>query len=633
MAGLLGFFGVHPILGQSIPVPEYYGVYVVSNGHLLKLDGKVFHADKNVTVRFGQRNGVGNVVSHQPAALPPVNIPVPTFPADLKIVIYAESTAVQSPMDIAKSIHITPMVFVRNYSVDTGMPNNIRRTDAENGWDDGSPSELVMANMGDRAQELELLVKPMPGQKDMVVAGLAENLSPGVYRIRQGESDSMAAMMGGGGKGLAFAVEPLPQGEADKCVNQSISYMMTMSKTKYTACDGSPSPDAASGGSSGVAAADSAPAPGGATPCSDYDTCMKTGFAFEVAKNWGDARRNYLAGAKMRPSSGVPWQHLGTILLMDGETHRVEELASVWDKALSLGATAPIAVCHERGLQPCERGELLLRTKTVSLRGSGTQELFASAPAGIVPGKLLNNSPQAHIAYSMKVGGKNYALDFIPFGAHCTYNLMVQCSADGMAQQLLLAQYVAQTLPKLVSGALAAAPETAAPAPNPPSAGPGQGSQPLNGAQNGAATGSPASPSDSAPHAINMKPDMLQPDTILIQTDSGLIRVNNFFRKSKGKTEDGGVLLETAPTYIISFNSEMLCGDGSNPREGCFSIVLSDKGWAPPDRLRAEQFLMGLLGVSKPDFCRLPISDVFLESSVEGTHGTLPPSFCPNGEP
>jgi hypothetical protein len=223
------------VLGQSVPVPEYYGVYVVEGGRLLKLDANPFHADKNTMVRFGQRSSVGDVVNGQPAAVPPANISIPVFPADLKIVIFAES-----PLQIASSLHLIPMVFVKNLSVDTGFPKNIQRTDAENGWDDGSPAELVMANLGDQVKEVNFLTKPMPGQNQMVIVGLAEKLPPGVYRIRQGEDDpiaqSMAAWTGGTTKGLAFAVEPVSRGEAEKCVNESLSYMMTVSKTAYASC-------------------------------------------------------------------------------------------------------------------------------------------------------------------------------------------------------------------------------------------------------------------------------------------------------------------------------------------------------------------------------------------------------------
>jgi hypothetical protein len=226
--------------GQTIPVPEYYGIYVVVDGSLVKLDAKVFHAEKYTTVQFGQRNSVANIVNGQPAAVQPANVQIPVFPADLKIVIFTESSGGESPLDIAKSLHLVPLVYVKNLAVDTGFPSNIKRTGAENGWDDGDPAELVMSNISDRVQELEFLIKPLQGQKGMVIAGLAEKLSPGVYRLKMGENDpiqeSMASWTGGSNKGLAFAVEPVSRGEAEKCVNESLSYMMSMSKTAYASC-------------------------------------------------------------------------------------------------------------------------------------------------------------------------------------------------------------------------------------------------------------------------------------------------------------------------------------------------------------------------------------------------------------
>src|SRR5579864_2970555 len=91
---------------QSLPIPEYFGVYAVVDGKLLKLDANEVRSDKNVSVRIGHRNGVGNVVNRQPAALPSTNIQVPIFSPNLKIIIFAESSGTQSPLATAKSLHL-----------------------------------------------------------------------------------------------------------------------------------------------------------------------------------------------------------------------------------------------------------------------------------------------------------------------------------------------------------------------------------------------------------------------------------------------------------------------------------------------------------------------------------------------
>jgi hypothetical protein len=434
--------------GQSIPVPEYYGVYVVVDGQLVKLDGTSVHAPRNVTVRFGQRNSVGNIVNRQPAALSPASVQIPSFPGDLKIIIYQETSGAESPLDIAKSLHLVPLVFVKTLNVDTGFPSNIRRSDAENGWDDGDPAEMVMVNGGDHPQNLELLVKPMPGQKDMVVAGLQEKLTPGVYRLSKGEADPMAAMMGGG-KGLAFAVEPVLQGELGKCVNESLTYMMTMSKTKYTSCSGGPA----------SASADASVPPGGdasgaAAGCSDYGSCFKGGLNAWQASNWEEAIGDFRAAVAKDPTKGDGWTWLGRAYLAAGRTN---DFAAAWDKAVSLGFPLILGVCHEMGFMRgnCERDNLVISVKQISLGQERQPPLFSVSPELVAPKGVMNMPGQPASYFRIGIDKKNYNLDFVPFGITCQTNLVqVQCPQDGVAQQIAVGNYVIQVIPKIASGGL-----------------------------------------------------------------------------------------------------------------------------------------------------------------------------------
>ena len=432
------------ILAQTVPVPEYYGVYVVDGDHLVKLDGKTVTAPHNALVPFGMRNGVGNVINHQPAALPAQSVSVPVFPANFKIIIYNDS-----PLDLARSIHLTPMVFVNRLNVDTGVPSNVRRSDMERGWDDGDPSELVMANTGGKQADLELLMKPMPGQKDMVVAGLAEPLQPGVYRISQGVPDPMAAMMGGASKGLAFAVEPLAQAQTDTCVDETLSYMMTMSKTHYTKCSSAPVSamgDAISAAPSGADVSNA-----GSQTCSDYAACMKAGTSANQAKDWPSAIADFQAASHLQPQDGQVLIWLGRTYLAAGQN---DDFFSSWDKALSLGARLMIAACHERTLQPCERGDLALSSHDVAFLARGSTGVFSGALTDIQPGKILDNPGAAHVSYSLKVNGKSYSIDFVPEGdwTQCRFDLMVQCPADLTAQQLVIANFVSREIARFNQG-------------------------------------------------------------------------------------------------------------------------------------------------------------------------------------
>lgn len=128
----------------ALPVPEYFGIYAASNGHLIKLDVRDIRAEKMVSIKMGQRQAVGNILNGGPVASSQMAT-VPSLSADLKIIVYSESGAMASPLQIAKSLSIVPLVFVRNLNVDTGFPNNVRRSGAENGWEYGSAPELPWA--------------------------------------------------------------------------------------------------------------------------------------------------------------------------------------------------------------------------------------------------------------------------------------------------------------------------------------------------------------------------------------------------------------------------------------------------------------------------------------------------------
>jgi hypothetical protein len=196
--------------------------------------------------------------------------------------------------------------------------------------------------------------------------------------------------------------------------------------------------------------------------CGDYDGCFKAGLASYQRTDWSAASAAFTAATQQQPTKGEPWYWLGVVLLRDGQPHTAGELAGFWDKSLSLGAPVVIAACHERGFQPCERGELWLSKTAISFRVGRDQQLFSVPPSEVEPGRLLNNSAAAHISYGFKVSGKNYVFDFEAPGVQCVHNLMVQCPADGTMKQLIIAQYVSQALPKLASGALAVIPRSGA---------------------------------------------------------------------------------------------------------------------------------------------------------------------------
>jgi hypothetical protein len=385
---------------QSLPVPEYFGTYAVIEGHLLKLDGKEVRPGKFATVRFGQRSGVGEVVSGGHAASPAKPFEIGVFPADLKIIIFGESAGTRTPVTSAKSLHLDSLVFVRNVTINTGWPSNKVRTDAENGWDTGDPVELA-GLARNSANDLELLMKPVPGQKDMIVVGLAEKLKAGVYRLNSGPANPMT----GAAAYLFFVVEPLYEAEKIHCVDAQVTYAGTLSSTKYTECSGPPLPSA-----------------GEQSP------------------------QNPAAGAASSTSSEQPttagnYATVGNNSLTAGN---VDQAYQMWDKALELGGTLQWRTCHERSMD-CEDGMFLLSSREISFSSARGKTAFTVPLTDAQPSSpnVLRNPMYASAYFRLKISGKNYNFDFWPDDSECgVRTFFVICPDTGFRQQVVVGNYI-----------------------------------------------------------------------------------------------------------------------------------------------------------------------------------------------
>jgi hypothetical protein len=385
-------------------------------------------------------------------------------------------------------------------------------------------------------------------------------------------------------------------------------------------------------------AASSLKASGAATSaCSDYDACMTAGQQASAAHDWNGASAAFRAATTLRPASGDPWVLLGRVLLLDGRNHQVEELAGPWDRALSLGATIMIDACHERTIRPCDRGDLVLSRNSIAFLFRGTESIFSLPPNAVESGQVLNNPAVAHVAYIFKSAGRSYAIDFFPPGFQCTGKIVVQCLGDGTARQLLIAKYVSQALPKLASAYTTISGNGAAVASSAPSA---NSSPPASSAPSGhsavpAVKAAADAKSAKAPtKVVNPPPSPMvanptSSDTILIETDSGSVRVKNFYREAKGKDEMDRVILETKPNYVISFDPKALCSQ-TGQRHGCFAIDLAEAA-VKADETEAQLFLLQLLDVSPSAFCELPIAVTSAGDKITGARVSTPPGVCPNG--
>src|SRR6267143_1904366 len=88
---------------ENIPVPEYFGIYAVLDGKLMKLDSDQVHVNSKVTVQLGVRHAVGNIIQGQPVASLR-NEDIPSFTSDFKIVVFSEPSGIQSPLAVAKAL-------------------------------------------------------------------------------------------------------------------------------------------------------------------------------------------------------------------------------------------------------------------------------------------------------------------------------------------------------------------------------------------------------------------------------------------------------------------------------------------------------------------------------------------------
>jgi hypothetical protein len=428
--------------GCAQPIPEYFGVYAVVGDRLIKLDGNQIRGEKVTEAKLGRRAGVGAVVNGQPI-VSSQNTQILEFPADLKIVVYSQTGS----LNVAKSLRLALVPFVRNVTIDSGFPSNKKQSAPENAWDLGDSPELP--GMGSRFPDTiaEILLKPMPNQKDMVVAGFQEKLSPGLYRLNLGRQDAFFGPSGG----LLFAVQPLLSGETERCVDVSVSYNMTMSGTSLKPCGGTPSPPTTESRPGSAVAAD---AGGNVSSDADYDGAIRSGYAASRASNWQQALVHFQLASERRKRAGLPWVWIGNTYLAMG---RLEDAWAAWDKALELQFPVSISVCSTKGIQKCEQGVLKIDPKTVAFLSEG-RTVFETPAAELTGINVADHHMQGFVSFGFDAGGKKYNFNFVPVGLQPQIATHVNTTRAGMAQQTAVGEYIVRTIPKLAAGAFVESP-------------------------------------------------------------------------------------------------------------------------------------------------------------------------------
>jgi hypothetical protein len=250
ITSLLSFlvFGlsVHEATGQSknnesIPLPEYYGLYALIDGKLCGINVQTASCTlKTVEVKMGRRAGVGQVLEGKDlAAIFPIK--AIELRKGIRFVVYQEN-----PTALADLLKLTPMLFIHTITVNTGWPQNVRRSGTEEAWDTGNPSELggEMGKLNDLATPIQMLVKPL--KTGMVLAVPSRELTPGLYHFALGQD------IIGNQPGMYFWIGDATEAERLKCVNATYEYSMMLSKSQYAPCGQELKTEAAPAGEEGL---------------------------------------------------------------------------------------------------------------------------------------------------------------------------------------------------------------------------------------------------------------------------------------------------------------------------------------------------------------------------------------------
>ena len=182
-----------------------------------------------------------------------------------------------------------------------------------------------------------------------------------------------------------------------------------------------------------------------AESCDSYNSCMASGLEALKYSVMDHALARFQKAAQLDPSRGDPWAGIGTAYLQMGQ---YDDAASMWDKALQLGATLAANVCHA-GIMCGDTGTLLMSTKEISFVNAKGQKEFAVAPSELTSEPAGYISPRP--AYYLQIHfGKNWRFYYHPNGMQCSLNF--ECPDPGPDQQRVFANYVHDTLVKLETG-------------------------------------------------------------------------------------------------------------------------------------------------------------------------------------
>ena len=185
--------------------------------------------------------------------------------------------------------------------------------------------------------------------------------------------------------------------------------------------------------------------------CADYDACVKSGNTLLAGGLSDQSLAKFQGASQLDPSKGEAWAGIGNAYFQKGQ---YDDAVGMWDKALQLGSTVSIAVCHA-GMLCSDIGNFLLSVKEVSFVNKKGQKEFAAAPSAVSSeGAVLFSGGNAY--YLQIHFGKNWRFYYTPRnerGALC-----LVCPEPGPTQQKVFADYIHKALVRMAAGDFASQP-------------------------------------------------------------------------------------------------------------------------------------------------------------------------------
>jgi hypothetical protein len=197
----------------------------------------------------------------------------------------------------------------------------------------------------------------------------------------------------------------------------------------------------------------SAPADPGKQPvtapeCGNYDSCIKIATALLGSSRWDRALARFQEASQLDASRGDAWAGIGYADLQMGQ---YDDAVAMWDKALQLGSSLSLSVCHAK-FACGDTGIFSLNLKEVSFVNKKGEKELAAAPSAVTSeGAVLFSSTLAAYYLQVRFAGKNYRFYYLPNkDIGCRDGFI--CPEPGVTQQKIFGDYVHGTLVRMAAG-------------------------------------------------------------------------------------------------------------------------------------------------------------------------------------